>query len=106
MSARAARIKARLLTRGLIGDCRTLALEYGVELDEALGRCRSKAVVGCRHAIWRHIRQRYPLSYPEIGRLFEVDHSTVMSACKRRDDDEGRDEASSGYADCAREGRP
>ncbi len=57
------------------------ARKAGVAVDALLGRCRRRAVVRARHAAMRRVHDAFPRkSYPEIGRIFGRDHSTVMYA--------------------------
>lgn len=74
-------IIAELEARGIYASASEFALEHGVTLEAVLGRSRTKAVVAARHALWRHVRA-LGLSYPEIGELFGVDHTSVYQACR------------------------
>ena len=59
-----------------------VAKQYGLDVDEVLGRARSKTVARARcMAMWL-TRVRLDMSYPEIGREFDRDHTTVMSAVR------------------------
>ncbi len=61
---------------------REAADAYAVTPEEVLGRSRSKSVVAARRLAMRACRTRWGWSYPEIGKAFGRDHSTVMSAIK------------------------
>ncbi len=50
-------------------------------LDDVCGRHRGPAAVAGRHECWWHLRSM-GWSYPEIGRLWGVHHTTVMEAVK------------------------
>jgi len=72
----------RLVARHLLEAVYAVAVEHGVTLADILGRGRTKAVARARHVTWWTFRER-GFSYPEIGWFFDVDHSTVMSACRK-----------------------
>jgi chromosomal replication initiation ATPase DnaA len=73
---------SRLTTLGLIGEARTIAENCGVTLDEMLGRGRYKSMCEARHELWRLTRERFGYSYPQVAKLYGVDHTTVMAALK------------------------
>ncbi len=65
----------------------------GVGLDEVLSKGKSKVVFEVRARCMRAARERFGWSYPEIGKAFNRDHTTVMSAIKagmRSSKNEGR----------------
>lgn len=55
---------------------------YGVSLDELTGRSRSSTVVKARKVYMYLLRNRFEMSLPEVGRVVERDHTTVLSACQ------------------------
>jgi chromosomal replication initiation ATPase DnaA len=53
----------------------------GLTLADVLGPCRQRPIVRARHRAIRKVRAAYPAkSFPEIGRIFHRDHSTVIYA--------------------------
>lgn len=59
------------------------ARHFGVPVSELLGRGRSKRLTHARHvAMWLVRHEDAGWSYPEIGRLFERDHSSVWDAVR------------------------
>lgn len=54
---------------------------FGVSVREIMGRSRSKSVASARKEAMRKVRE-LGFSYPEIGRMFGRDHTTVVSACR------------------------
>lgn len=56
---------------------------YGVTSGEVLGRGRSQSVADARSVAMWLTRETYKMSYPEIGRAFGRDHTTVMHACRK-----------------------
>jgi chromosomal replication initiation ATPase DnaA len=54
-----------------------------VSPEDVLGRSRSGNVAQARHVVVWAARKRWGLSYPELGRLFSRDHSTMMAAVAR-----------------------
>lgn len=62
---------------------REVALKHNVRLEDMLGPTRSKSLVRARHEAFFRCRYEItrngiPVSYPEIGRLFHRDHTTVL----------------------------
>lgn len=80
---RARRVLARLAEMGLQGEIAAAAALYHVTPELIVGRDRGTSVVMARHAVWASIRERHHKSYPEIGRLFEVDHRSIMHGVAR-----------------------
>jgi chromosomal replication initiation ATPase DnaA len=69
----------------------TVCRKHRVRPVELTGPCRVKAIVHARHeAMWEAFKNT-PLSYPQLGRIFNRDHTTVMHGVrqhqKRLDDD-------------------
>lgn len=56
---------------------------YNLSIRRIVGEGRSKWVVQPRQIGMWICRNILSLSFPDIGRLFERDHSTVMQACDR-----------------------
>lgn len=64
--------------RQTIAEC---AARHGLRYEELIGRSLLRCVVKARYEAIRLIHAEYPLkSYPELGRIFHRDHSTVMYA--------------------------
>lgn len=55
----------------------------GISVEELVGRGRTKTVATARHEVMYWIRTKMKWSFPEIGKLFERDHTTVMAACRK-----------------------
>lgn len=61
-----------------------VSVEYGVDPNEVLGRSRVKSLAAARNVAMFLTRECFDyFSYPEVGRQFGRDHTTVMSACRR-----------------------
>jgi len=58
---------------------------------EIIGRRRSKTIVEARHLVWWTVRKTTCFSYPEIGRIFGVDHTSIVHACRKIDARRSRD---------------
>lgn len=69
-----------LQERDLLAIGYEVARRSGVALTAILGRCRSLPVSRARHELWYELREHPELylSYPEIGRLVDRRHSTVL----------------------------
>lgn len=73
----------RLTPESIVGVCCD-ALK--VSVDELTGASRHPEVVNARMVVWRQLRLRSRLSYPEIARLTgRPCHSTVLTAERRTD---------------------
>jgi chromosomal replication initiator protein len=64
---------------------------YGVNSDELKGRARHKQIVGPRQIAMYLLREDAHLSTPDIGRLMNRDHTTVLHALKQVVADIARD---------------
>jgi chromosomal replication initiator protein len=54
--------------------------KYGVSKDELAGPKRNKDIAAARHICIFLIRELTEMSFPNIGKLLERDHTTVMSS--------------------------
>lgn len=70
-----------LRARRLLHVAEEVCSERGVLLHEILGAARSRNIVRARHELWWRIRHHPDRSYsfPEIGRLFGRDHTTILA---------------------------
>lgn len=73
----------RATSPGKMADiCADVGDETGITTAEMRGKSREKHITVARHyAMWR--ARDAGFSYPEIGRFFNRDHSTVMHAIRR-----------------------
>ena len=61
-----------------------IAERHEVSLADVLGPSRFQHVVRARFAAIRAVRQRYPeMSLPQLGRLFNRDHTTILHALRK-----------------------
>ena len=56
---------------------------YGVATGDIICSSRLASLVWPRHVSMYLVRQELALSYPQIARCFERDHSTVIYACRK-----------------------
>lgn len=63
--------------------CR-LAEKHGWTLAAVLGRRRSRALAAVRRELWTVVRDTFGLSLPDTGRLFRVDHTSILYASQVR----------------------
>lgn len=54
--------------------------KYGITKEELTGKKRTKEIANARHITIYLIRELTEMSYPNIGKLFERDHATIMSS--------------------------
>jgi chromosomal replication initiator protein len=80
-------------SRGVTPDRILLAVAryYGINADDLKGRSRHKQIVGPRQIAMYLLREDAHLSTPDIGRLLERDHTTVLHALKQVVADIARD---------------
>jgi len=64
---------------------------YGINADQLKGRSRHKQIVGPRQIAMYLLREDAHLSTPDIGRLLDRDHTTVLHALKQIVGDIARD---------------
>lgn len=62
-----------------------IAEEYGTPVDEILGLRRTKRSTFVRHIAMHMVKRLTPLALPQIGKVFNRDHTTVMHACRMMD---------------------
>lgn len=63
--------------------CRVAAEQFGVDRGRLAGTRGDETLATARQVAMYCIRCVTDLSYPQIGRLFNRNHSTVMHACRR-----------------------
>lgn len=77
-------LREALAERDLLEHVSDLARQHGATVDEVLAQDKTPRVSHARQAIWyalrHHPERRY--SYPDIGRLFGRDHSTVLAGVR------------------------
>ena len=54
----------------------------GVSLGDLMGRNRMQLVAQARNLCFWLLRTHMPMSYPEIGKMFDRDHTTVMAGVR------------------------
>lgn len=59
-----------------------VAARYGVTRADLLGPGRTQPATTARQVAMRLVRETTGKSYPEIGRAFRRDHTTVIHACE------------------------
>jgi chromosomal replication initiator protein len=59
------------------------ALAFGASPEAVTGRSRSKSLAEARTVVCYVTRRCTRLSYPEIGRALDRDHTTIISAVQR-----------------------
>jgi len=80
-SVRLRRLTPAAEIRAIVERCAT---GTNVTYAEVMGRSRAKPVVRVRHAAIAATVQRFPwMTYPQLGRVFDRDHSTIMTALKK-----------------------
>lgn len=71
-------IMERLEGRGLLDLVAEICREHHVPIAEVLSRRRNAPIAAVRKVVWAELYHDRGLSYPDIGRLFGRDHSTVL----------------------------
>ena len=84
MSAAAQRVIDNLKIRGLLDLVDHVCARRGVTRAELCGRRRTRSLARARHELWylmiEHPERYY--SHSEIGRLFERNHTSIMSGVR------------------------
>lgn len=91
---RVADVVTNLSRRGLLATAERTAAEYRVSLKDVLSCARHRNASKARRHLWTLIRDSLDLSYPEIGSLFGVDHTSVLNAVRKRHVEIEREHAS------------
>lgn len=77
-----AMILEALTARDLLGLLDAVCQARGVTREELCGRGRTKNVAFARQELWWHLRRSPGMSFAEIGRLFDRNHTTVMAGIR------------------------
>lgn len=86
---RSARARAAIVARKLRlwraeRVARAIAHSYGHELHDLFASGRTHPTVSAaRHHLWAVLRATLDLSFPELGRVFGTDHSTIMYGVRK-----------------------
>lgn len=64
----------------------SLAREYLVPSREIVGTSRFMTCTAARHRLWFILRSTLNLSYPELGAMFDRDHTTIMAGCRKAEE--------------------
>lgn len=62
---------------------KAVAAHHGITSDDILGKSQVKSVAYPRKQAMFYCRQKLKLPFQGIGKIFNKDHSTVMSSCKQ-----------------------
>ncbi len=57
--------------------------KYGIPKDELLGKKRSKEIANARHVTIYLIRKITEMSFPNIGKIFDKDHTTILASYEK-----------------------
>lgn len=61
----------------------SVALAFDLHVDTIQGKDRTRHIAQARHASYYFLRKYTRLSYPQIGKIFNCDHTSVMYGAKR-----------------------
>jgi chromosomal replication initiator protein len=61
------------------------AQSWGVSVESITAHGRSQSVADARALAMWIVRRTFGYSYPELGRIFERDHTTCMAAVRKVD---------------------
>ncbi len=59
-----------------------ISIFFDIDESELLGSSRKAKLVEARHIFAYCLRKKLELSYPEIGKILERDHTSIMHACE------------------------
>lgn len=57
--------------------------KYNVSIEDIVGIVKTKVIVKPRYEAVQRVRGELGLSYPQIGKIFNRDHTSIMSACRK-----------------------
>ncbi len=77
-----ARIVEALRDRDLLDLLDAVCRRRSVTREEVCGRGRTRNVARARHELWWELRRNPGMSFGEIGRLFDRNHTTVMTGVR------------------------
>lgn len=78
------KIRAQIEAGGVKAIIAEVALKHGFAVEDILGRSRVKGLIVARHeAIHEVAKARPSMSLPQLGRIFNRDHSTILSALNK-----------------------
>lgn len=78
-----AAVVANLERVGALETMEQIRREYRLTYEELLGGDRHKTAAAARHHLWLLIKHTLDLSYPEMARIFFVDHTTVLTGVRK-----------------------
>lgn len=78
-------LEAELAALGWLRYVEGVALTAGLSVRRILSADQTRRVVRARHEAMAAIRDFTGASYPEIGRAFGRDHTTVLAGVRRAD---------------------
>lgn len=74
-------LDGQIPTESLVKRCfAAIEAKYGISKAELTGQKRTKEIVNARHIAIYLIRSTVELSLPNIGKIFNRDHTTIMSS--------------------------
>lgn len=82
----------RLRAAGLWPVVEDVAKQYRLHPQVVVSRQRTRTIAQARHHLWAVLRWTLAFSLSELGRLFNVDHSTVLEGIRRHESRCGDDE--------------
>lgn len=65
-------------------------VELGVSYQDIMRKCRVMSIVTVRHQLMKEVYDMFDLSLPQIGRVFQRDHSTVLNALRMLEKKQGK----------------
>jgi chromosomal replication initiation ATPase DnaA len=69
--------------RGLLDLAHAICDRHHVTIDELLGRSRMSHIIAARFQLWFYLYMQKRMSTKGIGKIFGVDHSSVLHGIKK-----------------------
>lgn len=76
-------VRQRLADIGVLYTALGICRAHHADPNAVFGRDRHKSAAAARRHIWMVLRHTLLMSYPEIGRVFGVDHTSVLYGVRR-----------------------
>lgn len=67
----------------LLEDISKVTYFHRMTVADIQTKSRRKPIVRCRNEVFYFLRKRYHMTFPQIGRLFDCNHTTVIHGIGR-----------------------
>lgn len=79
------RVRGRLEALNAMHIAQGIAESHGITVADMLGRSSRSHIARARRQLWTLVRHTLGMTYRDVGALFDVDHTAVHAAVRRRE---------------------